>query len=375
MDDVSPLVVRNPAGTSHLALVNSFLTWQMYNSFGGRSGYLGPGTNVNDIRSERSRVVSFDRPYAGSGEYSIKRDAISMNQFLEKNNILVDQYSDIDLYTYPSITRHYNGIVFSGHAEYMPRQLFNTLIAARNNGVNIAFFGANNAYWQTRLDPSPTGPDRRVVMYRVSTQDPNTIWDQVTLEYDDKRINTPSNLITGELTSGVHVYGTLHATSVPHWISIPSNATVSTLSSDSEIEGYFAQPSAPKNVHKLFVGNLNYLQKPVQNAPKVPVEESIWFTTPSGAAIFNGGFTTWSCDLAESCVYPTITQSSQRILQTVTIDVLKYWAQKNIGPELEKGEAGTLTSKTNPLLIKPIHHGHSGKKIVDTSTVASSVEN
>jgi len=197
------------------------------------------------------------------------------------------------------------------------------------------------------------------------------VWDQVTLQYDDKRINTPSNLITGELTSGVHVYGTLHANSVPHWINIPSNSTITNLSSDTEIEGYFNQPSAPKNVHKLFVGNLNYLQKPSASAPKVPVAESIWFTTPSGAAIFNAGFTTWSCDLAESCVYPSITASSQKVLQSTTLAILNYWAQKHVGPTLEKGEEATVTSKTNPFLVKIKRHSLHASQNEDTTTVSS----
>jgi hypothetical protein len=180
----------------------------------------------------------------------------------------------------------------------------------------------------------------------------------VTLQYSDKRVNTPSNLITGELTSGVHVFGAMKALSVPHWLAIPKNARIENISPDSEIEGYFAQPSAPANVHVLFEGGLSYQTYPGGNLPKVPLAQSIWFTTPSGAAIFNAGFTTWACDLSDACVYPSITSSSQSVLQKTTLTILSLWSQKVIGPKLEKGEEKYLVTKTNPLLIRPARkHG------------------
>jgi hypothetical protein len=55
-----PLTIRDD--TSHAALVvqNAVTTWQAYNRWGGRSLYVGPDGSL----ATRSRVVSFDRPYA-----------------------------------------------------------------------------------------------------------------------------------------------------------------------------------------------------------------------------------------------------------------------------------------------------------------------
>ena len=69
----------------------------MYNSFGGRSGYLGPGKDGISDADERSRLVSFDRPMLGSGAYSIARDAIPFIQFVESKGINVDEESDLDI--------------------------------------------------------------------------------------------------------------------------------------------------------------------------------------------------------------------------------------------------------------------------------------
>ena len=169
---------------------------------------------------------------------------------------------------------------------------------------------------------------------RVATQDPVTSWDQATLEYDDKRINTPSNLITGGLTSGVHVYGTLSAAQIPKWLSIPTNSKIEAISPDSEVETSFPTLASPPNIHVLFQGKLNYLVAPSVKNAKAPTVESMWFTTPSGAAVFNGGFTTWACDLADSCVYPSITPKTQALLQNVTLRILDLWSTGGIGAKL-----------------------------------------
>jgi hypothetical protein len=210
-------------------------------------------------------------------------------------------------------------------------------------------------------------------MYRVSTQDPDTNWDEVTLEYDDKRVNTPSNLITGELTSGVHVFGAMQTQHVPHWLNIPKNSVIENISPDSEIEGYFDRASAPKDAHVLFQGGLSYQIYPGGNVPKIPLAQSIWFTTPSGAAIFNGGFTTWACDLSDACVYPSITATSESILQKTTLTILKLWAQKDIGPQLDKGEASYIVTKTNPLLAKPIQENEKSEAAAPPLNIEKSV--
>ena len=47
--------------------------------------------------------------------------------------------------------------------------------AARDHGVNLAFFGANAAYRQIRFEPSSIGPDRHQVCYKAA----NEIYDDL----------------------------------------------------------------------------------------------------------------------------------------------------------------------------------------------------
>ena len=337
IENVAPLVVRAPLSSSPLLLVHSFMTWNMYNTFGGYSGYEGPGGTADEIRAARSRVISFDRPIVGSGAYSIHRDAIPLVQFLEQQGIAVDNESDVDISQWPSITQSYNGVVFGGHPEYMTRRLFDTLVADRNNGINLAFLGGNNAYWQTRLTASPTGPMRRAIMYRSAVEDPVTDINQVTVEFGDRRVNTPPNLITGEVTDGVHVYGDVRAVKIPSWLKLPSYASIMGISPDTEAEAVPNNVAEAPKVNILFSGTMRFRDpQPVRSGgPRVPLAQTSWFTTPSGAAVFDAGMTTWSCNLMESCAYATVDLASRQTIDSVTQQVLTLWAKPKVGATLK----------------------------------------
>ena len=337
IENVAPLVVRAPVGSSPLVVVHSFITWNMYNSFGGRSGYLGPGGTTDEIRAERSRVISFDRPIVGSGAYSIHRDAIPLVQFLEQQGIAADEESDVDINAWPSITQSYNGVVLGGHPEYMTRRLFDTFIADRNNGINLAILGGNSAYWQTRLTASPAGAMRRAIMYRSAVDDPVTDINQVTVEFGDKRVNTPSNLVSGEVTDGVHVYGDVRVTTVPSWLKLPSYASIMGISPDTEAEAVSTNVASPPHVHVLFSGVMKFRDpQPVRpGGPRIPLAQSSWWTSESGAAIFDAGMSTWSCYLMESCAYSTVDLASRQTIDSVTQQVLTLWSKPKVGAMLK----------------------------------------
>jgi hypothetical protein len=336
IENAAPFVIHSPLGSSKLMVMHSFITWNIYNSFGGRSGYFGAGATKPEQRSDRSRVISLDRPIVGSGGFSIHRDALSLVQFLEKAGINTDQYSDFDLDAWPSITKSYNGIVLGGHPEYFTRRIYDTLIAARNTGINIAILGGNTGIWQTRLADSKIGKSRRIVMYRFAAQDPVTDLNQVTIKFEDHRLNIPPTLLTGSLADGVHVYGTIKAVSIPKWLKVPANAAISGISPDSEVEHVVSTPASPPSVNILFSGAMHYRDAPTvgQKIRPVPVAQSIWFTTPSGAAIFNAGISTWSCDLIQTCAYSTVDEASRATMASVTTQILTLWQKKGVGKEL-----------------------------------------
>ncbi len=332
IENAAPLIVRSPIGSSKLVMMQSFFTWQMYNSFGGRSGYIGPGKDGQQDDNERSRVVSFDRPILGSGGYSIQRDAIPFTQFTEKEGINIDQVSDFDLNEWPSITKKYNGVIIGGHAEYFTHRMFDTFIADRNSGTNIAIFGGNTAYWQTRLTSSSTGPNRHLVMYRNARVDPATNVNQVSIEFSNIRINTPPNLITGEQTDGVHVYGTLYPSHLPTWLHVPKTGTIAGVSSDTEAEAITPNVAEPPNVHILYGGAMSWRDPSHDiSVKKVPLAQVDWINYSSGSALFNAGMTTWSCQLSDSCVDTLYKPASRKLIQSITLQILKRWQEPKVG--------------------------------------------
>ena len=335
IENAAPLIVRSPVGSSKLMMMQSFLSWQMYNSFGGRSGYLGPGLDGISDSDERSRVVSFDRPLLGSGSYSIQRDAIPFIQFVEKEGINVDEVSDLDVNQWPSITTKYSGVIVGGHAEYFTNRMFNTFIADRNDGTNIAILGGNTAYWQTRLEPSKYGPDRHVVMYRYATEDPDHNLSEVTIEFTNERINTPPNLISGEQTSGVHVYGTLKPVKIPLWLHVSKTTPIAGLSTDSEVEATTPNKAEPPKVHILYSGSLAWRDVAShKNFKKTPVGQVDWIAFPSGSALFNAGLSTWSCQLSDACIDVPFKKPAQELIRSITRQILILWQTPKVGSSL-----------------------------------------
>lgn len=338
IENLAPLVVRSPVGTSKVILFHSFLTWNLYNSFGGRSAYFGNGSSVVERRADRSRVVSMDRPILGSGGYSIHRDAVSMVQFLEKSGINYDQDSDINLDQFPSTLKSYNELMLSGHAEYMTRRIFESIIASRNDGINIAIFGGNTALWQTRLTESPVGSNRRIIMYRVANEDPVVDPKEVTIEFKNPSLNMPQTLFTGTTTTGTHVYGNYKPVAIPSWLKIPANSTINGISPDSEIEARFPiSPSSPANVRAIFAGNMSYADPSTtpKKMTRHPLAEVVWFTNPNGQATFNAGLTTWACNLVDTCAYSSVDEKSRQVLDEVTKQVVTLFSERGIGSKLK----------------------------------------
>ena len=102
--DAIPFVVRDDSdgngalgtGSSPLLFQASVLTYQAYNTFGGYSLYNGP-KDLTAKRSDRSRVASFDRPYAGSGYEAPFRYDIPLVSEIEKQGLDADYTTDIDV--------------------------------------------------------------------------------------------------------------------------------------------------------------------------------------------------------------------------------------------------------------------------------------
>lgn len=339
IESAAPLIIRSPIGTSNLAIIHSTLTWQAYNNFGGRSLYRGPGDTSEQQSSERSRVVSFDRPLIGSGELLVQRDAIPLVQFAESKGFNVDEFADTDIHESPLITSNYHGLVFGGHPEYFTQRIFETLIAARNNGINLAFFSGNTAYWRARLSPSPVGLDRHVTVFRYSTEDPVRDNSQVTTRFEDPEVSQPGSLLSGEHTSGIGVVGDLNTVSIPSWLKLPYWTSIKGFGSLSEIESTLPKDiSAPSKYGVIFQGKFKFARAAESQSEVTKnnsVAQSIWFKLPSNSVVFNAGINLWACNLEDSCPIASVDKQSRENLQSITEQILNLWQQSDLGAKLK----------------------------------------
>jgi hypothetical protein len=340
IENYAPLILRSPLGSSAVALIHSTLTWQAYNEYGGRSLYRGPGLSQNQMVEERSRVASFDRPFSGSGSLLIRRDALPLVELAESKGIILDQFADTDLSDYPALTKSYNELLFSGHPEYWTQSMFINVIASRNSGVNLAFLSGNTAYWRARVQPSPQGADRHLIVYRYATQDPVTDPHQVSVRYTDPGVNQPGALLDGGFTSGVGVSGNLLPVHIPDWLGVCPTTKLSGFSKWSEIESPRAGDlSTPANIHILFQGKFKKTSKNVVNETlnnRDGVGTTFWFQSPSGAATFNAGVNLWVCNLEASCPLSSTSPATVTALQTITGNVIDTLSHREAGIMLSK---------------------------------------
>lgn len=158
------VIVREPSSRSAMLVQVPVNTWQAYNSWGGRSLYDLPGLGP------RARRVSFDRPYAwyGPGGQGPLGWELPLVRFIERNGWDVSYQSDVVTDARPASLLRHRLVVVAGHDEYWSRRMRDGFETARDQGVNLAFMGANDAYWQVQMEDAG-----RTVMSYKSLYDPN----------------------------------------------------------------------------------------------------------------------------------------------------------------------------------------------------------
>ena len=158
------VIVRQPRSRSAMLVQVPVNTWQAYNSWGGRSLYDFPGLGP------RARRVSFDRPYAwyGPGGQGPLGWELPLVRYIERNGWDVSYQTDVATDMRPTSLLRHRLVVVAGHDEYWSRTMRDAFETARDHGVNLAFMGANDAYWQVHMEDGG-----RTVMSYKSLYDPN----------------------------------------------------------------------------------------------------------------------------------------------------------------------------------------------------------
>lgn len=216
-----PLVVRDDASTAALLVQNAVLTYEVYNKWGGHSGYSGPsGTDA-----DRSRVVSFDRPYIFDGGRNFGDGTFLVHEYpfiewAESHGYDLAYTTDVDVDADPAIVVGHKALVELGHTEYWSDAMRSAVVSAAAHGVNVAWLGANDMYWRVRLSSTGLGPDRAVTIYKKLAEIP--IADQTaagaTVRWRDPPINQPEQQLEGVMYDCLGMNAAMVVTDPTSWL-------------------------------------------------------------------------------------------------------------------------------------------------------------
>jgi hypothetical protein len=211
-----PFIVRNDSSHSDIVFQTSDETWQAYNAYGGNSLYqctvACPPGNPRAYKGAFS--VSYNRPFHTAlddgGRDWLTYAEWPMVKYLEANGYDVSYVAAKDVDTGAALLTNHKLFMSTGHDEYWSASQRANVTAARDAGVNLAFFSGNEVFWKTRFEASSDGtstPQRTVTAYKethfdapVDPKDPPT-W---TGTWEDPRFSppadggVPANSLTGQ---------------------------------------------------------------------------------------------------------------------------------------------------------------------------------
>lgn len=185
---VTPFVLRGTRASRFLVVL-PFTTYQAYNMYPrdgvvGRSMYGGfvPSPTAPSVEAvtpdgkryaavkarngfwthygARSRIATFERPYADDGFPSNFAMDQSFAYWAESQSLDVSYATGIDLHEGRVDPARHKALLFSGHDEYWSDPMRQTVDRAVRGGTGLAMFAANNAYWKIRAAKDDRGFDR-----------------------------------------------------------------------------------------------------------------------------------------------------------------------------------------------------------------------
>lgn len=297
--DPVTFVVRDDDRTADLLFQQSVTTYQAYNQYpagnGGKSLYPDRSGGANTVYGDARAVkVSFDRPYTsedGPGDFF--KWEVYMVRWLESNGYDVAYTTNIDTHAAGSRILNYEGFLSVGHDEYYSKEMYDALENARDHGVGLGFFGADEVNWQIRLEPSSTGmPNRVIICYKRAEIDPIGARSLKTVKWRSPAVSRPEQRLVGIeyniLSSADAPYRVINSSS---WIYAGTGFV-----EGSEVPGivhheadtYLSSDPKPDNTSYTLVASSPFGGK---------TQNSVIYQAPSGAWVFGAGTIGWSWGL------------------------------------------------------------------------------
>ena len=196
-----PFFVRDPQPHPEVMVIIPTQTWQAYNVWGGTSLYDDkPGITGTG----RGFQASYDRPfYRDLGAGHLIDDDQGLVQWVEAQGLDVAYVTDGEMDRSGDALDAAKVMVLSGHDEYWTHTQRDRADNALAQGRSIINLGANQAYWQVRLEPSADGRARRIITcYKGDKRDSEGLksMDRST-KFRDLATPRPENALFGVMFS------------------------------------------------------------------------------------------------------------------------------------------------------------------------------
>ena len=313
-----PFVVRDDERTTDLVVQTSDTTWQAYNTAERASLYSGPTGRAFKVSYNRPFTTRDNRPenYLFGAEYPMIR-------WIERNGYSVSYLAGIDTAVRPQVLERHSTFVSMGHDEYWTKEQRANVEAARDRGMNLAFFSGNEMFWQHRWEPSLDGSGtagRTMTCYK-ETHENRQLSSDWTGTFRDTRFpanssGRPENSTTGTIFRGNGAWSENYAIHIPQtygalrlWrnTAAATLAPGSTLSLPVGVLGY--EWDVDKDNGYRPPGLFRLSETPVTSDIRMLLDYGSTYGTatlthhvtqyraPSGALVFSAGTIQWSWGL------------------------------------------------------------------------------
>lgn len=319
-------VVRSDIDQADIVYQLPLNTYQVYNFWGGKSGYSwgsGNGMPWGSTKGQPAVLVSFNRPYAasnnpaavfgmGAGEFLANVQPVSEGypissagwdyntvRWLEREGYYVTYITNVDSHNSPDVISRRRVFVAGAHDEYWSWESRSNIEKALAIGTSLFFSGANAVYWQVRQEEDRKGrPCRFLAIYKesASASDPVLIDGDhsndhlATINWRDAPVSRPEDTLIGISYLMDPVDGNIVVSNPDHWAFEHTG-----LREGSELHGLLGYEvdgvadHAPEGLVVLAASPAHNLTDPNRSV----VANMATYATPSGGQVFATGSIQW----------------------------------------------------------------------------------
>lgn len=299
-----PLTVRDDTSKAAFVIQNSVTTWQAYNLWGNYSLYYGQNASGGSDFDDRSRIVSFDRPYPqtwAQGCADFIGNEFPLLYHMESLGLDVTYWTDLDLHERPQLLANHQCLFSLGHDEYWSLEMRNAALSAVKSGVNLAFLGANACYRQIRMQNSRVGANRQQICYKDASEDPlNGVNDAVVTgpTWESPPTNWPESELIGAMYQSVGSNDNMVVTDASSWFfdgcALTDGQQLPTVV-QGEYDRYVPSLPGPTNLdvfsHSPVAGQGNW-------------SDITYYTMPKGGGVLASGNASFVNKLSSSTLIP-----------------------------------------------------------------------